>query len=139
MSMWIEMSQYIPNTATSNEPATNASGNDDHPGMPEERSAKAAMLTHGQMAVIAASGRRLAGLSPAWPLGLGVGGILEFIGAVAARLLLGTASKAFGLQLADLSAELFVLLLHGRETAQGIGVSALPISGLLSQFQVVPP
>src|SRR5215470_8101240 len=59
------------------------------------------------------------------------------MGAVAGGLLLGAASKPFGLEFADLTAELFVLLLHGRQAAQGIGVSALPIAGLLSPLQVL--
>jgi len=60
------------------------------------------------VAVIAAAGRWLTGLSPAWTFGLGVGGILEFLGAVASGLFLGAASKTFGLPFAIFTAELFV-------------------------------
>src|SRR6202011_1543850 len=41
------------------------------------------LLASGQVAVIAAPGSGLTGLSPAWTLRLGVSGVLEFIGAVA--------------------------------------------------------
>src|SRR3954447_6201392 len=34
------MSQYMPNTAISSAPVTNAIGSEDQPGMPDERSAK---------------------------------------------------------------------------------------------------
>jgi hypothetical protein len=44
-------------------------------------------------------------LSPAWPLGRGVGRVVELIGAVVGGLLLGAASKALGLQLANLTLE----------------------------------
>src|SRR5205823_3810003 len=97
------------------------------------------LLMPGQVAVITAPGSRLAGLSSASPLGLGVGGILEFIGAVATGLLLGVASKPFGLQLANLTAELLIFLFQRRESPHRIGMSALPIAGLLAQFQILPP
>jgi hypothetical protein len=91
------------------------------------------------VAVIAAFWSWLTGLSSTWTLGLGVSGILEFIGAVARGLLPGAASKAFGLQLANLTAELFVFLLQRRDTPHGIGVSAPPIPGLLPQFPILTP
>lgn len=91
------------------------------------------------MAVIAARGGLLTRLSPAWTLGLGVGGVLQFIGTVATGLLLGAASKTFSLQLAHLTAELLVFLFQRRDTPHGIGVSAAPIPGLLSQLQIFTP
>src|SRR5207245_3424953 len=84
-------------------------------------------------------GSGLTGLSPALTLGFGVGGVRKIVGAVASRLLLGAASKTFGLQLANLTAKLFVLLFQRRHTPHGIGVSALPIPGLLPQFQLLTP
>jgi hypothetical protein len=97
------------------------------------------LLTHGQVAVIAASGSGLTGLSPARTLGRGVGRVVKFIGAIAPGLLLGAATKPFGLQLADLATELFVFLFQGRHTLHGIGVAAPPIAGLLPQFQILTP
>ena len=97
------------------------------------------LLTSGQVTVIAALGSWLIGLSPAGTFWLGVSGILEFIGAVANGLLLGATSKAFGLQLAILAAELFIFLLQRGDTPQSIGMSALPIPGLLPQFQILTP
>src|SRR5262249_37227992 len=86
------------------------------------------LLPRGQVAVIAAPGSRLAGLSPAWTQGLSVGRVVQFLGAVAGGLFLGAASKPFGLQLADFTAELLDVLLRGRETLHGVGMSALPIA-----------
>ena len=97
------------------------------------------LLTSGQVTVIAALGSWLIGLSPASALRLDVGGVLKLIGAVATGLLLGTAAKTFGLQLADLPAELFVFLFQGRDSPYGIGVSAPPISGLLPPLQILTP
>ena len=92
-----------------------------------------------QVAVIATPGSGLIGLSPASALRLDVGGVLKLIGAVATGLLLGTAAKTFGSQLADLPAELFVFLFQGRDSPYGIGVSAPPISGLLPPLQILTP
>jgi hypothetical protein len=63
------------------------------------------LLTSGQVAVIATAGSGLTGLTPARTLGLVVGRVLQFLGAVAGGLLLGAASKAFGLQLANFAAK----------------------------------
>ena len=97
------------------------------------------LLTSGQVAIIAALGSWLTGLSPAWTLGLGVSGVQKLMGAVVAGLLLGAASKTFGLQLANLTAELFVFLCQRRDPPHAIGVSALPIPGLLPQLQIFTP
>jgi len=59
------------------------------------------LLPNGQMAVIAASRSVLIWLPPPSSPGLIVGRVVEFIGAVGAGLLLGAASIALGLQLAD--------------------------------------
>ena len=72
-------------------------------------------------------------------LGLGVGGVFKLIGAVATGLLLGAASKTFGLQLAKLTAELFIFLFQRRDPPHCIGMTALPIPGLLPQFQILTP
>jgi hypothetical protein len=97
------------------------------------------LLPSGQMTVIATAGSRLTGLAAAATLGRVVGRILELIGAVAGGLLLGTASKAFGLQFANFAAELLVFLLQRRDTPDGVGMSAAPIAGLHPQFQVLTP
>src|SRR5438552_1787196 len=97
------------------------------------------LLTSGQVAVITAPGSGLTGLSPALTLGRIVGRVVKLVGAVATRLLLGAASKTFGLQLANLTAKLFVFLFQRRDTPHSIGVSALPIPGPLAQFQILTP
>ncbi len=75
-------------------------------------------------------------MSSALAAGLAVGGVFQLIGAVACGLLLAAAAKAFGLQFANFPLKLLVVLLQRREASQGIGVSALPIAGLLPQFQI---
>jgi hypothetical protein len=97
------------------------------------------LLPKGPMAGIAASRSVLIRLPPPSSPGLIVRGVVEFIGAVGAGLLLGAASLTFGLQLADLAAELFVLLLQRRDWPDRIGMSAPPVSGLLSPFEILTP
>jgi len=95
------------------------------------------LLAHGQMAVITASRRGLAGLAVTPKFGLVVRRVLQIIGAVAARLLLGAASKAFRLQFAVLAAKEFVLLLQGGNSLNGTRVPTAPISGLLTQWEIL--
>ena len=91
------------------------------------------------MAVIATWRSRLTGLPTALTFRLVLRGVIEIIRAIASGLLLGTAAKTLGLQLANLTAELFVFLFQRRHATHRIGVSAAPIPGLLPQFQILSP
>ena len=74
-----------------------------------------------------------------FPLGsLGVVlGILQVIGAIVPRLGLGASSEEIGLELAFFAFEVFDVLLQRGDAAQGIAMTALPISRLLTQFEVL--
>jgi hypothetical protein len=63
---------------------------------------------------------------------------LELVGAILARLLLGFLAEELGVEACDLAAKMFVVLLQGGEAFEGTSVHALPIAGLLAQFEVVP-
>ena len=63
---------------------------------------------------------------------------VEVVGAILAGLLLGFLAEELGVEACDLAAKVFVVLLQGGEAFEGPGVHALPIAGLLAQFEVVP-
>src|SRR3954471_10065018 len=91
------------------------------------------------MGVIAALRSRVLRLLAAIPLGsLGVVlGIIEVIGAIVPRSGLGASSEEIGLELAFLAFELFDFLLQRGDASQGIAMTTLPISHLLTQFEVL--
>jgi len=59
------------------------------------------------------------------------------MGAIVPRLSLGVSSEEIGLELAFLAFELFDFLLQRGDAAQGIAMTTLPISHLLTQFEVL--
>ncbi len=97
------------------------------------------LLTDGQMGVIPSLGTRIAGLLAPVPLGcLGVvPGILQVIGAIVPRLGFAASSEQIGLELALLAFELFDLLLQRGDAVEGIAMPRLPISDLLTEFEVL--
>jgi hypothetical protein len=57
--------------------------------------------------------------------------------AIVPRLGLGALSEEIGLELAFLALEVFDVLLQRGDAAQGIPMTTLPISRLLTQFEVL--
>jgi len=91
------------------------------------------------MGVIPSLGTRVARLLTPVPLG-SVGivlGILQVIGAIGPGLDFGASSEPIGLELAFLAFQLFDLLLQRGDAVEGIAMTRLPISGLLTKFEVV--
>jgi hypothetical protein len=97
------------------------------------------LLPKGQVAVIASSRSVLIRVPPASTFGLVVSGVFQVIGAVAAGLLFGAASVAFGLQFANLASKLSVFLLQRHDPLHGVGMPAPPVTGLLSQLEILAP
>jgi hypothetical protein len=93
------------------------------------------------MGVIPSLGTGVARLLTAAPVGsLGIVlGILRVIGAIVAGLDFGASSEQIGLELALLAFELFDLLLQRGDAVEGIAMTRLPISGLLTEFEVLAP
>jgi hypothetical protein len=91
------------------------------------------------MGVIPSFGARIPRLLAPVPLGsLGVVlGILQIIGAIVPGLDFGAWSEQIGLELALLAFQLFDLLLQRGDAVEGIAMARLPISGLLTEFEVV--
>jgi hypothetical protein len=96
-------------------------------------------FTDRQVAVVPAFGAGPVTLLAALPFRLGLAWVVELIGAITARLLFRLASELFGLQLAIFAPEILVLLFQGRDASHGISMPALPIPGLLAQFEVFTP
>jgi hypothetical protein len=73
------------------------------------------------------------------PLGcLGVvPGIIQVIGAIVRHLGFGASAEKIGLELAFLAVELLDLLLQGGDTVEGIAMTILPISDLLTEFEIL--
>jgi hypothetical protein len=63
--------------------------------------------------------------------------ILQVMGAIVPWLGFGASSEQIGLQLALLAFELFDLLLRRGEALEGIAMPRLPISSLLTEFEVL--
>jgi len=97
------------------------------------------LLTDGQMGVIPSLGARVPRLlAPVPPEFLGVVlGIIQVIGAIVPRLGFGASSEQIGLELAFLAFELFDLPLPRRDAVEGIAMTRLPISDLLTEFAVL--
>jgi hypothetical protein len=91
------------------------------------------------MGVIPSLGTRIPRLLAPVPLGsLGVVlGVLQVVGAIGPGLDFGASSEQVGLELALLAFELFDLLLQRGDAVEGIAMARLPISGLLTKFEVV--
>ena len=81
------------------------------------------------------------GLLAPIPLGLGgrLLGILQVIGAILAGLLFRFATEKVSLEFADFAAQKLQFLVHFFEALAGSSMHALPIAGLLPQFQILPP
>jgi hypothetical protein len=96
-------------------------------------------LTAGQMGVIAPLGTSIPRLLAPVPLGCPgvVPGIIQVVGAIVPGSGFGTSSEEIGLKLALLAFELFDLLLQRGDAVEGIAMARLPISGLLTEFEVV--
>jgi len=97
------------------------------------------LLADGQMGVIAALGAGVLWLLTPLPLGSlrVVPRIIEVIGAIVPWLGFGASSEQIGLELAFLALELFDLLLRRGEAVEGIAMARLPISDLLTEFEVL--
>ena len=96
-------------------------------------------LADGQRGVIPSLGTRVPRLLAPVPLGcLGVVlGIIQVIGAIVPRLGFGASSEQIGLELAFLAFELFDLLLQRGDAVEGVAMTILPISDLLTEFEVL--
>ena len=96
-------------------------------------------LTVGQMGVIPSLGTRIPRLLAPVPLGcLGVIlGIIQVMGAIVPRLGFGASSEQIGLELAILAFQWFDLLLQRGDAVEGIAMTRLPISDLLTEFEVL--
>jgi hypothetical protein len=97
------------------------------------------LLTDGQMGVIPSLGTRVPRLLATVPLGfLGVVlGTIQIIGAIVPRLGFGASPEKIGLELAFLAFKLFDLLLQPGDAVEGIAMTRLPISDLLTEFEVL--
>ena len=97
------------------------------------------LLTGGQMGVIAALGAGVLWLLTPLPLGSlrVVPRIIEVMGAIVPWLGFRASSEQIGLELAFLALELFDLLLRRGEAVEGIAMARLPISDLLTEFEVL--
>ena len=96
-------------------------------------------LAGRQMGVIASLGAGVLRLLAPLPRGF-VGlvfGIIQVIGAVIPSLGFGTSSEEIGLELAFLAFELFDLLLQRGDAVEGIAMTRLPISDLLTEFEIL--
>jgi hypothetical protein len=91
------------------------------------------------MGVIPSLGTRVPRLLAPVPLGfLGVVlGIIQVIGAIVPRLGFGASSEQIGLELAFLALKLFDLLLQRGDAAEGVAMTRLPISDLLTELEVL--
>ncbi len=84
----------------------------------------------------------MTGLTPlmaAWPRRLGLTRIVELIGSIAVGLLFRFASESLGLEFAVLALEVFDFLFQLDKAAAGLGMHALPVAGLLPQFEILAP
>ena len=91
------------------------------------------------MGVIPSLGTRVARLLASVPLG-SLGVVLEIIpviGAIVPRLGFGASSEKIGLELAFLAFKLFGLLLQRGDAVEGIAMTILPISDLLTEFEIL--
>src|SRR5262249_28323950 len=97
------------------------------------------LLTDGQMGVIPSRGTRIPRLLAPVPLG-GLGVVLriiQVIGAVVPRLGFGASSEQIGLELAFLAFQLLDLLLQRGDAVEGIAMTRLPITDLLTEFEIL--
>ena len=91
------------------------------------------------MGVISSLGTRIARLLAPVPLGcLGVVlGIIQVMGAIGPSLGFGASSEQIGLELAFLAFEVFDLLLQRGDAVEGIAMTRLPITDLLTEFEIL--
>ena len=88
------------------------------------------------MAVIASCGTGAFGLLTAFASGFDILGIVERVGAIGGGVPLGGASEAFAFELSIFGLELCDVVLECFDSLECISVSALPVSGLLAEFEV---
>jgi hypothetical protein len=91
------------------------------------------------MGVIPSLGARIPRLLAPVPLG-GLGVVLriiQVIGAIVPRSGFGASPEQVGLELAFLAFEVFDLLLQCGNAVEGIAMTRLPISDLLTEFEVL--
>src|SRR5271155_5588558 len=91
------------------------------------------------MGVIPSLGTRVARLLAPVPLGaLGaILGIIQIIGAIASASGFGASSEEVGLELALFAFQLVGLLLQRGDAVEGIAMTILPISDLLTEFEIL--
>jgi hypothetical protein len=96
-------------------------------------------LADGQRGVIPSLGSRILRLLTPLPLGSRgvVLGIRQVIGAIVARVGFGASSEEIGLELAFLAFELCDGPLQRSDAAQGLAMPTLPITHLLTEFEVL--
>jgi hypothetical protein len=91
------------------------------------------------MGVIPSLGTRIPRLLAPVPPGCPgvVLGIIQVIGAIVPGSGFGASSEQIGLELAFLAFELFDLLLQRGDAVEGIAMTRLPISDLLTEFEIL--
>ncbi len=97
------------------------------------------LLADRQVGVIPSLGAGILRLLAPFPLRfLGVVlGIIQVIGAITSRRVLGAFPEEIRLEFAFFPFELFDFLLQLGDAEQGIAMATLPIAGLLAQFEVL--
>jgi hypothetical protein len=95
-------------------------------------------LADRQSGIISPLGSVVLRLLAPFPLGmLGVGlRIVQVIGAILQRLGFGASSDKIGLELPLLAFQLFDLLLPRGDAVESIAMTTLPISDLLTEFEI---
>ena len=84
----------------------------------------------------------MTGMTPlmaAWLGRLGLVGVVELIGPIPVALLFRFAPKRLGLELAVLASEVFDFLFQLDNAPARLGMHALPVPGLLPQFEILSP
>jgi hypothetical protein len=66
-------------------------------------------------------------------------GIIQVIGAIVPGLGFGASAEQIGLELAFLAFELCDFLLQRGDAAEGLAMTILPITALLTKFEVLAP
>jgi hypothetical protein len=96
-------------------------------------------LTDGQMRVVPSLGTWVPWLLAPVPPGFlrVILGIIQVVGAIVHRSGFGTSSEEVGLELTFFAFKLYDLLLQGGDAVEGVAMARLPISGLLTEFEVL--
>jgi hypothetical protein len=96
-------------------------------------------LADRQPGIISSLGSVVLRLLAPFPLGMPgvILGIVEVIGAILQRLGLGASAEKIGLKLPLFTLELLDSLLQGGDAAEGIAMTTLPISDLLTELEIL--